>query len=147
MKLLIPFIIFLSIIESTFFPASLVLSFIIAKSYSASDNQDYFLALISAVIIGVLQSSNIGIQTLILVLAVFATHLYRKTPLSTNLFFFIPFTLILIFLLNFTRALLLIGLVDWTVIVFESLMCILIFSLIRALGLIGRDRRGIRLKI
>lgn len=147
MKFLIPFIILIAIFQSAFFPANLILTFIIAKSYTHSENSNYFLAVVGGLSIGLLQSTNIGIQTLILVVAVFLTHLYRKTPLSANLFFFIPFCFFLIFVLNFSQALLLIGLVDWTVIVFESILCILIFSLIRALGLIGRGHDGLRLKL
>lgn len=147
MKFLIPLTLLIAIFQSAFFPASLILAFIIAKSYSHADNNDYFLSLVGGISIGLLQSTNIGVQTTILVTAVFFTHLYRKTPLSSNLFFLVPFTLMLIFVLNFIQALLIIGLIDWTVIIFESVLCILIFSLIRALGLIGQGHRTLRLKL
>lgn len=147
MKILIPLIILIAIIQSTFFPASLVLALLIAKSYSNSDTADYYLALVGGISIGLFQSSNLGIQTIVLTLAVFLTHLYRKTPLSTNLFFFIPYTFGVILLLNVIQAVLRSGFIDWSVILFESVLCILIFSLIRALGLIGRENRTLRLKI
>lgn len=147
MKFLIPFIILIAVFQSSFFPASLILAFIIAKSYSHSELNDYFLSLVGGVSIGLFQSSNIGFQTISLTLAVLATHLYRKSPFSTNLLFFIPFTSLLIFLLNMFQAIFQNNSIDYSAIIFESIICTLTFSLIRALGLIGREKHSLRLKL
>lgn len=147
MKFLFPFIFMTAIIQSTFFPANIVLTIIIAKSYAHSDQKDYYLALLGGLSIGLFQSSNCGLQTLILTAAVFLTHLYRQTPFSANLVFFIPFTFIIVFLLNLMQTIIQIGTIDWSVIIFESVLCILIFSLIRALGLIGKESHALKLKL
>lgn len=147
MRILYILIILIAIFQSSFFPANLVLAFLIAKSYTRPDSNDYLLALTGGLTNGLLQGSNIGITTLLLVISVFTTHLYRQTPFSANLLFFIPYAFMVILVLNIFQAVFALALIDWLVIGVESILSVLIFALIRALGLIGRESHHLKLKI
>lgn len=90
MKSLIFVLIFASFFQTTVIPFDLVLLILISRSYLKSDKANYYLALGFGLLVGHLNLSPLGFQSLVYLLTAAATSSLSKVRLANNPLVIIP---------------------------------------------------------
>ena len=85
MKIFIFLLILAAFLQSSFIPINLVLILLIARSLAIPEKQNLYAAFLAGILLGLLQSQNLGFWTLSFVLLVKLLTLSKKLPFSRNL--------------------------------------------------------------
>jgi hypothetical protein len=96
MKLFLFILFITALVQTSFIPLNLCLILLIARSYAVHNSNNYYLALLSGILLGVLTSFNIGFYAILFVLAVFLIHLIRLLPITGKFYTVWPVTFVVL---------------------------------------------------
>lgn len=96
MKTLIVLLIIISFIQTTVMPLDLVLIILICRSYLKASDSNLFLSFAFGLLIGHLNLTPLGIESIIYLCLVQITQVLSKTRLAGNSLLIIPLSLILL---------------------------------------------------
>ncbi len=131
MNVLIGLIILSSFLQTSFLGINVVLIIIIARSFLMENKANYFLALFSGILLGLLSAQNIGFWPLILLLGTKIAHVLRKMPFNISIITFIPVLIVCVVLAAAAELLFLNQTINWTKVVIEVIVGLPIFTFIR----------------
>jgi hypothetical protein len=136
-----------ALIQTSFLPIDLCLILLICRSYAVHSRENYYLAVMSGILMGILSSSNLGFWPLLYVLAVLIVHIIRLLPITRRSLTVIPVTFLILTATAFTMNLFLKMPFIWWYALIGSLIALPIYMVIR----IWEDRfitkPGIKLRV
>ncbi len=126
------FIILLSaFLQTTFLPLNLCLILIICRSYALEERQNYYLALFAGIVLGFLNSQNLGFWPLIFLIVVKITHLVKKLPVTANFLTIIPVAFIQLALVKWLESLIFKSTLNFFFVIVETVLALPLFILIK----------------
>lgn len=131
MNVLIGFIILSAFLQTSFLGVNLVLLIIIARSFLMENKVNYFLALFSGILLGLLSAQNIGFWPIILLVGIKIAHMIRKLPFNISVITFLPVIIICVLIAASAELLFLKQTINWTKVILEIVIGIPIFIFIR----------------
>lgn len=90
MKLFAFALLIASLIQTSFLPIDLCLVLLICRSYAVHNPNNYFLALLAGLFLGILTSTNIGFWPIFFVITVLVIHLIRLLPITGRFLTVVP---------------------------------------------------------
>lgn len=124
-------LILIALIQSSLLPINLCLCAIIAKSFASYGKENYYLALITGITLGILSTINLGFWALILLIVVWITHLVRKLPITTNYLTILPVSFGIILVVTLLESFFLNQKINYWIIIIESVLTLPLFVLIK----------------
>ncbi len=118
-----------ALLQSTIINLNLCLMTVIAVAFLRKDGTDLYIAFFGGLILGLLSGVNIGFYPIIFLLSAKIVHLYKQLPISGNVFFTIPVTLILLLMLLLAQQIILRQTPNYFNIPLETIIFFLIFFL------------------
>lgn len=131
MKTLITFLIIASFIQSTILPLDLVLIILISRSYIRPDRTNLFLAFSFGLFDGYLSLNMLGLVSIIYLVLIQIVRSLSKSRLASNLLMIVPVSFILLFLKGYFSSIFIHQPQLLPKILWESLLSLPIFYLIK----------------
>lgn len=131
MKLYIILIILGALIQTSFLPVDLVLLILISRGLVVADKENFYLAFISGVTLGLFQGVNLGFYPLIFLTVALLTYLFKKSPLSSNLLVTLPLAAFLILGFFFSEEVIFKKSFSYSQILIETIFILPIYVFIR----------------
>lgn len=100
MKLFTFLLILSGFIQTSFLNINLVLILLILRNLIRVEVVNYYIAFFGGLLLGILGGVNIGFWPLIFVLIVKITNLIAKLPVSSANFIFLPYTILILFMVG-----------------------------------------------
>ncbi len=94
MKTLLVILIVLSFLQATIVPINLVLIILIARSLIRKDKANLYLAFTFGLLSSFFNQSTLGLESILYLLIVEATHIFSKSRFADNSLLIIPLTLV-----------------------------------------------------
>ena len=147
MKTFILLLIFVTLLQTAFIPVNLCLILLVCRSLVISDRMNFYLALISGIVLGLLSSSNLGFYPLIFLVYIYLLSLFKKSAFSTNFLLFLPIALLIYATTAFLEKLIFNQSFSFSKLIFETLLTLPLYLLVRFWEERFVVRKGIKLKI
>ncbi len=147
MKTLIILLIFASFLQTTILPVDLVLLILICRAYIKSDRSNLYLGFFFGLLVSHLNLTNLGFQSLVYLAAVAATESLSKIRLAANPLLVVPISLILLSLNQMTNSLINHATLDFSKVIFASILSLPILYLVRLWEERFIIRKEIKLKL
>lgn len=90
MKLFTFILLIAAFLQTSFLPLDLCLILLVCRSYAIHQPNNYFLALLTGLFLGILTSTNVGFWPIIFVTAVLIIHLVRLLPITSRFLTVVP---------------------------------------------------------
>lgn len=103
MKLFVFLLIITALLQTTFLQVNMVLVLLVCRSLLREERANYFSAFFIGILLGILESRNVGFYALFFVILVKVLHLIKSTPISAYFLTVIPATLVLSFGLSYLK--------------------------------------------
>ncbi len=120
-----------ALIQTAFLPINLCLLIVLARSFAVYEKSNFYMALFSGVILGILSSVNIGIWALIFLMVVFLIHLIRKLPITANNLTIVPISFLVIAAVTLIKSLIFSEQSNFVTVGIETLVTLPIFILVK----------------
>lgn len=147
MKTLIFILIIVSFLQTTILPIDLVLLILVCRAYIRPERANLYLGLAFGILISHLNLTSLGIQSLVYLSSVQLTESLSKIRLAGNPLLIIPITLIFLSLNQFTNALISHSSLDFSKVIWSSLLSLPILYLVRLWEERFIVRKEIKLKV
>lgn len=131
MRVYLSALILIALIQSSLLPINLCLLAIIAKSFARHGKENYYLALLAGITLGILSTVNLGFWALIFLIVVWITHLVRKLPITANFFTILPVSFGIILIVTLLESFFLNQKINNWIIIIESILTLPLFVLIK----------------
>ncbi len=130
MKIFIFLLIMTALLQSSFIPTNLVLILLICRSLAMPEKENLYLAFLGGILVGLLQTQNIGFWALVFLLMVKVIHLTKKLPFSRNIFTVFGISALMIILVSILESFYFQTAIDQTKILVEILLILPIYLMI-----------------
>lgn len=117
--------------QTTFLPLNVSLILLLARSLYTDDRRNLYLAFFAGISLGILSSANIGFWPLVFVVVVKIAHGLGKLPAIVNVLTTIPVALILAGSSGLVSAVVLGQSLNYTAVIFESVLVLPVYILLR----------------
>lgn len=144
------FILFLTLaifLQTTIIPANLCLIIIVCRGLIVDDRVNFYIVFILGVALGLLLSVNIGFYALIFLFLSYLLSIFKKSSFSSNFLLFLPIAFLSYFFTALLEKLFLNQTISLYKILFELLLTIPIYFMIRFWEERFVPKAGIKLKI
>lgn len=131
MKTIIFLFIIAAFIQSSFLPLNLVLIMLICRSLVIEETVNYYLALGSGLLLGILSPLNLGFWPLLFIVIVKLVQLLRKLPVLANLFTVLPISFLILTAVLYLQQLFFGQSIDFKLVVIETLLVLPTFIFFR----------------
>ncbi len=131
MKLIILSIILAILIQTTLIPINLCLILILARVFVVNDSKNYYLALFSGILLGLLSSQNLAFYTLIFLILTKIISAFRSSALIASTLVVVPLAAAIFIFLAYLEQIVLGQSISLIKIIAESLVFIPTYILIR----------------
>lgn len=147
MKLFAFLLLIAAFLQTAFIPLNLCLLILICRSFAIHSKQNYYLALIAGVYLGILSTTNVGFWPLIFVVAVLVTHILRLIPISGRSLTIIPIAFSILFVVSIVESVVMKTPFLWWYPLISSLLSLPIFIIIREWEDRFISKTGVKLKV
>lgn len=148
MKTLIIILIILSFIQSTILPINLILIILICRAFIRSDKSNLYLAFAFGLLSSHLNLKLLGVESILYLIIVQATHLLSRSRFTSNSLLIIPLTFIFLSINQIATSFIgKEGIVLLPKVFWESLIALPVFYMIRIWEESFITRKEIRLKV
>lgn len=147
MKTLISILIIAAILEATILSYDLVLIILICRSFIKAGKANLYLAFAFGLLNAHLTLTPLGLQSILFLVLIQITQILSRSRLSNSSLFIIPICLVLLSLSTLLTVLIHAKIFQFTHIIFESILSLPIFYLVRFWEERYIVRKEIRLKI
>lgn len=131
MKLFAFLLLLAAFLQTSFLSLNLCLLLLISRSYAVHKKDNYYLAFLAGIIIGILTTVNLGIWPLIFLVVVLLCHTIRRLPIMNRTITVVPLTLIILLVVNGLEFLFFKTPVNWLTLVIGSIINLPIFYLVK----------------
>lgn len=131
MKLFILFLILAGFIQTSFAGLNLCLVLLICRSFIVRDQLNLIMAFVIGIFLGILSAQNIGFWALVFLLAVEAIQVVKTLPILDNAKTLLPVSLLVVTMAAVSEAFLFGQSMNFTKILWETLLSLPIFLLLR----------------
>ena len=123
-------IILAAFLQSSFIPINLVLILLICRSLVISQKENLILAFLGGILVGVLESQNLGFWTLTFLVLVKLLSLSKKLPVSKNILTILTVSSVAILLVSYLEQLVFKQTVDLKTVLIEIVVTVPFYFLV-----------------
>lgn len=131
MRIFLLFLTLAAFLQSSFLGVNLVLLLIAARSLILKDQDNYLIAFISGIILGILLTQNLGFWALVFLLVVKLIQLIKELPFTSNIVTVLPIGFLVVLISSFLEQLFFKQSINFTKIIIETLVFLPIYILIK----------------
>lgn len=131
MKTFIFILILLAFLQTTIIPLDLVLMVLILRVYIVTEKENLFLGFGVGLLISYLSNSPLGFYSLIFLVLIELTQLFRKTPLAGHFLVIAPLMFIMLSLQALALLIFLHQSINWLQILVEGLLALPLYLVIK----------------
>ncbi len=131
MKTFIFILILLSFLQTTIIPLDLSLMVLLLRSYISSEKENLFLGFGVGLMISYLSNNPLGFHSLIFLMLIELTQLFRKTPLAGHFLVIVPLMFTMLSLQSVVVLIFLQPSINWLQILIESLLALPLYLIIK----------------
>ena len=147
MKLFSFLLLLAAFIQTAFLPLNICLVILICRSYAIHSKENYYLAIIAGLFIGILSPVNWGFWPLVFSASVALIHMIRLLPITGRLLMVVPVAFLILTLSNGIESLFLQAPFIWWYGALSSLIALPIFIAVRTWEERFIVKSGIKLKV
>lgn len=147
MKTFILFLIFAILLQTTLIPINLCLIMLVCRGLTIDERANFYLAIISGVTLGLLTSLNLGFYPLIFLIYILLLSLFKKSSFSANFLLFLPLAFLLYLATAFLEKIFFNQSINLYKLLFELVLTIPIYLIVRFWGERFVVNKGIKLKV
>lgn len=147
MKFFVSLLVIAAFLQGSFIPLNLCLLILVCRAYAVHSRENYYLALISGFLLGILTPVNLGFWPLVFLLSVLASHILRLVPVSGKLLTVIPVTLAIFLTVSGVENLVFKTPFIWWYILISSLLSLPLFIVIREWEERFTTKSGLKLRV
>ena len=131
MKLFLFILLLAAFLQTSFVPLNLCLLILISRSYAIHQRNNYYLAFFAGILIGLLNTANLGVWPIIFTAVVFLCHLIRQLPVMNRNLAVIPLTLVLVLVINGLEQLIFHTPFNWVIAIVSAVVSLPLFFVIK----------------
>ncbi len=147
MKTFILFLIFAILLQTTLIPINLCLIMLVCRGLTTDERANFYIAIISGIFLGLLTSLNLGFYPLIFLIYVLLLSLFKKSSFSSNFLLFLPFAFLVYLTTAFLEKFFFNQSINLYKLLFELVLTLPIYLIVRFWGERFVVNKGIKLKV
>lgn len=147
MKLFAFLLLIAALLQTSFVPLNLCLILLICRSYAIHSQDNYYLAFLAGIFLGILSPANLGFWPLLFLLSVLIIHILRLVPIIHNTLIIIPIALSVLLTVSFIESLVFKVPFFWWYPLTSGIISLPIFIIVREWEERFVAKSGIKLKV